>query len=256
MAGAVARVYERWQNPMLVLEAPQEAGKSYFVRWLCPLDGLYYAGPISPSEKDCQLRRATTWLWEVEELGFTTRKQDVNALKSFLTLASVQERRPYGHYDVTKPAMASFVGTTNDADFLTDKTGNRRFLTAPILAIDWAYSTEIDRDQLWAQAQESYRAGGWKLSATDRAERDEQNAAHMIDDPVEVRLESLLTFTGRPQDFVATDAIQHELRQSGFAMGTAMSRAIAATLGGWGAVSARRQRAGKQERGYTCITFT
>ena len=256
IVGAVARVYEPWQNPMLVLEAPQEVGKSFFARWLCPMPELYYAGPICPDDKDCNLRRMSVWIWEAEELGSTTRRQDVEALKGWLSRDVVQDRRPYGHYDMVKPALSSYIGTTNDADFLTDRSGNRRFLTAPILSIDWAYSAKIPRDQLWAQALAIYKAGDdWKLTTKDRAERDAQNAAYMVDDPVEVRLEAILEYTGKPADFIATDQIQIELRQDGFNYGIGMARTIASVLRGWGAKPERRTLGGAKERGYAGVVF-
>jgi predicted P-loop ATPase len=62
----------------------------------------------------------------------------VEALKWFLTLETVTVRRPYGHFDLDKPALASFIGTVNDdgAGFLTDVTGNRRFRPTSLTTIN------------------------------------------------------------------------------------------------------------------------
>jgi predicted P-loop ATPase len=57
IVGAVAKVFEGFQNPMLVIDGPQAIGKSYFARWLCPpnLTRNFYAGAILPDSKDCRL---------------------------------------------------------------------------------------------------------------------------------------------------------------------------------------------------------
>ena len=85
LIGAVARAYTGGQNAMLVLDGPQGVGKSAFAQWLCPLPGLFVDGGISPDEKDCNLLAIRTWIWEVSELGATTRRTDVEALKGFLS---------------------------------------------------------------------------------------------------------------------------------------------------------------------------
>lgn len=170
--GCVAKAFEidRPENqglyaprtPVLVLEGPQSLGKSFFVRWLMPreLPGYFATGGIRPDDKDFRIRRATTWIWEVAELGATTRRQDVDALKDFLTAETIKEAPRYGHNDLVKPPLASYIGTVNNAGgFLSDVTGSDRFLVAELTAIDWQYSQTVDIAQLWAQAVALYRQG-------------------------------------------------------------------------------------------------
>jgi len=207
--GAISRVYDGWQNPMLVLAGIQDVGKSYFAKWICPLPDLFLAQAIAPESKDSRMRLMDTFVWEVEELGSTTRKADVDALKSFLTLAEVRERKPYGHFDITKPVMASFIGTVNpDGGFLVDRTGNRRFITVTLTAINFEYATSVNVKQLWAQAMQIYRSGAdWKLTAADKQRRDFANNEYMTIDPVEEFVESAVVFTGDHMDFVTVPAI-------------------------------------------------
>ncbi len=80
---------------MLVLAGHQRIGKSTFSRWLCPLDDRFVRGRISPDNKDHALRLATTFIWEADELGSTTKRADADALKSFLTLNEIYERPPF-----------------------------------------------------------------------------------------------------------------------------------------------------------------
>ena len=115
--GAVARAYQKTQSRLLILDGEQGIGKSHFVRWLAaPVkrDDLYIEGPINPDDKDSLVRLMTVWLWEVAELGGTTRKSDREALKHFLSQEQVTVRRPYGRYDLVKPALSAFIGTVNN----------------------------------------------------------------------------------------------------------------------------------------------
>ena len=58
----------------------------------------YHEGAINPEDKDCRIRLMSTWIWTVSELGATTRKNDREALKSFLTLETVRDRKWDGKY--------------------------------------------------------------------------------------------------------------------------------------------------------------
>jgi len=154
LIGAVAKVFGDHQNPMLVLDGPQDIGKSYFAQYLASgLPHFFLESAIDPESNDHKLRLIRSWIWEVGELGATTRKADVEALKWFITLKQVDVRRPYDRYDMQKPALASFIGTINNdgSGFLVDTTGNRRFLVVTLQHIDWSY-TRIPIDQVWAQA--------------------------------------------------------------------------------------------------------
>ncbi len=213
LVGAVAHVYEGYQNPMLVLVGKQEIGKSYFASWLCPQEKLFYRGAIQPDIKDCRLRLIDKLVWEVEELGSTTRRSDVEALKAFLTKEYVQDRKPYGHFDMHKPALASFIGTVNPgAGFLVDPSGNRRFVVTEITEIDWEYAEKIDPEQIWGQAMHLYHnSDEWRLTAADRKRRDTVNEEHQIDDPVHEFLAARIEVTGKEDDYIASDELNSKL---------------------------------------------
>lgn len=186
LIGAVAKCYSQAQNPMLVLDGQQGIGKSYLAKWLAsPLKDYYLESPIDPGNKDHHIRLMRTWIWEVGELGSTTRRADREALKYFLTIRNVTVRKPYGRYDIVKPALASFIGTVNnDAGFLDDPTGSRRFRTCTLEAIDWSYAS-LDVNQIWAQAYALYRAGKpWDLTNDEAAQASEINTEYEIEDPL------------------------------------------------------------------------
>ena len=187
LVGSVARVREHAQNAMLVLDGKQDAGKSYFVKWLCPLDKLHIEGAIRPEDKDYFGYLSTKWVWEVSELGATMRRADREALKAFITLQDVTYRAAFGRYDVTKPALASFIGTVNfEGALLADTTGNRRFRPVEIVSIDQSYSQNIDVTQVWAQAGALYRSGErGRLTPEERIMHAIITETYEVEDPLE-----------------------------------------------------------------------
>jgi predicted P-loop ATPase len=188
LIGAVAKVFDQEQNPMLVLDGTQNLGKSTFARWLgSGMPNLFFEGAIRPDDKDYSRYLATSWIWEVAELGSTTRRQDVEALKNFLTMRYATFRKPYGKHPVTKPALSSFIGTiNNETGFLTDTTGNRRYLSVKLIDLDWNYQ-DIDIHQLWAQAYALWNAGAesHRLLPEEILARDGVNSTYQVEDPYE-----------------------------------------------------------------------
>ena len=188
LIGAVARVYEPTQNRMLVLDGPQGLGKSFLVAWLAsPLPEYAVEAPIDPANKDSWMRLINKWVWEVAELGATTRRADREALKHFLSVQYATVRVPYGRYDLHKPALASFIGTVNnEAGILSDPTGNRRFMISHLTGIDWNYARDLQPDNIWAEAHEAYLAGEpWHLTAAELQAAQAINAEYEIEDPFE-----------------------------------------------------------------------
>lgn len=192
LIGSVRRAFLGTQNPMLVLAGPQGIGKSFLPMWLAsPLgefhgysqaDGNPYfcEGSINPDSVDNQRRLTNKFVWEVGEVGGTMRRADLDALKQFLTASAATFRVPYFKYDVSKPALCNWIATVNPSiGFLSDATGNRRFRTVELTKIDWAYSSNVDPNQVWAQAVDFYRRGiTVDLSDTERKAVEGINQNH------------------------------------------------------------------------------
>jgi hypothetical protein len=232
MVGAVAKVMQGEQNMMLVLDGPQRLGKSYFASWLCShLPESFIEAPIRPDDKDYRIRLIEKFIWEVAELDATTRRQDVSALKSFITERTVTVRKPYGHHDITKPAMASLIGTiNNNGGFLADPTGSSRFLVVTLEHINHAYAKEIKVAQLWAQAVALYRAGQpWALSADERTQQDVINEAYRVDDPLIGALTA--HFFLNAAEWLPTNTIVEVLSEKGYRVTPNALAAAARELG-------------------------
>jgi predicted P-loop ATPase len=192
LIGAVAKVLNAEQNMVLVLDGPQGMGKSDFVRWLASGIGAKYftERSINPDDKDTLMNLLNYFVWEVSELGATTRRADVEALKAIITMREVRVRPAYGRNDLMKPAMASMIGTiNNDAGFLNDPTGSRRYVVVTLTGINWEY-TRIDVNQIWAEAVARYQRGEpWRLGADEQTMQRELNQEYELADPIEGMLQ-------------------------------------------------------------------
>lgn len=260
LIGAVARAYRPGeQNRVLVIDGKQNIGKSYFVRWLAsPLPQYHVEGPVDPSNKDSLVRLAGNWIWEIAELGSTIRKADREALKFFISQEVITVRRPYGHEDMRKPALASFIGTVNnESGFLSDPTGSRRFMSTTVTEIDWSYAKEVDIDQVWAQARALFDLGEpHHLDAHEAQQAADINAGYEIDDPT---LEYVMAhYVIDPDDqeaFTPTTQILNVLKSDGVRLGSdrSLSMSIGAALRGVGIESCRRDYNGRRQRGYVGV---
>lgn len=191
LIGAVHKAFDSAaQNPMLVLDGPQNLGKSELASWLCP-DALrkhhFIESAIRPEEKDDKINLTNIWLWEVMELGLTTRKADREALKAFISTKQVTVRKPYGKEPMIKPALASFIGTiNNEIGFLTDPSGHRRFRPVKLTHINWAYKLDFYQGDLWAEAYAKYLMGDtYKMNRTELHQLDGVRERYELTDPME-----------------------------------------------------------------------
>ena len=128
--GAVARVLQPGIKFDLVpiLVGKQGTGKSLFIRKLSMLQE-YFSDAFSTFDGDKASEKLRgIWIAELSELLALKRAKDVEGFKSFLTSVVDIYRPPYGRRTERRSRMAVFMGTTNSLDFLTDRTGNRRFL--------------------------------------------------------------------------------------------------------------------------------
>lgn len=157
LLGAVARAYRPGVkfDSMVVLEGPQGTFKSTLLRKLggeWTLEGIPHKNPNDRDVVDAMLGY---WIVEMEELA-SLRRSDVDSLKAFLSRTRDRARLAYARNSEDFPRRCVFVGTTNDTTYLTDMTGNRRFLPVRIgrIKVD---AVERDRDQLWAEAVREWK---------------------------------------------------------------------------------------------------
>ena len=169
MISAVARIMQPGckADHMLVLQGPQGVGKSSF---LAALGGQWFGDDMPPvTSKDAKEWIRDQWIAEIAELGAISGK-DVEHVKAFITTTSDKFRKSYGMVVETVPRQVIFAGSTNDAEFLIDTTGGRRFWPVEVTHVDMV-ALKRDKDQLWAEALVEYQSGtSWHLDRDADAE--------------------------------------------------------------------------------------
>jgi predicted P-loop ATPase len=183
LVSAVARV----MNPgckvdtVLVLVGKQGAKKSTFFAELAK--GWFLDSAIDIHSKDAyeQLRRG--WIIEWSELEALRRSRDASAIKAFVTSQVDVYRPAYGRVAKEHPRQCVFVGTTNDQEFLSDPTGNRRWWPLAVKDSIDIKTLRAIRDQIWAEAVELYLANEqhW-LTDEEEAAIQPERQRHMVSD--------------------------------------------------------------------------
>lgn len=131
MLGAVSRIYRpgcKFDYTM-ILSGPQGIGKSTFLR-LMALDDVWFNDSLDNLDSDKAAQSLMgSWIVELAELKSLARTSGgVESIKRFLTAQQDKYRAPYERRADVIPRQSVFAGTTNQAEFLQDLTGNRRFL--------------------------------------------------------------------------------------------------------------------------------
>ncbi len=156
-----------WMNPqvvnnvILVLIGPQGAYKTTWFNYLLPPElrrYFYTKTNASRMSKDDLLVLAQYGLVCCEELD-TMRPAELNQLKAAVTMLSVDERAAYARYHEHRPHIASFCGTGNSLQFLSDPTGNRRWLPFEVESIEPPHDNPLDYRNIYSQAYALYRKG-------------------------------------------------------------------------------------------------
>lgn len=166
---------------VLVSEA-QATGKSTFIRFLNPFGLEYYTESPLQSNKDTEFAFVENFMYNLEELS-SLSNTDVNRLKAIISKASIKERKPYAQDAESQPRRCTFWGSTNKTEFLTD-TQNTRWLCFTVESIKWAYSKQININDVYAQALALYndKDFNFELTSEEQEKRDFINKGFEIVD--------------------------------------------------------------------------
>lgn len=134
MLGAINRAYHPGCkfDYMPVLVGGQGIGKSTFLKILAGNDDWYNDNFNTVDGDKAVEKLRGMWIVELAELLAVKKTQEVESMKAFITSTVDTYRPPYGRRTEQRPRVCVFAGTTNNMHFLTDRTGNRRYL--PLLA--------------------------------------------------------------------------------------------------------------------------
>ncbi|MDD3253097.1 MAG: virulence-associated E family protein [Lachnospiraceae bacterium] len=155
LCAAVARAMQAGvkYDYMPIFTGPQGIGKSTFLN---VLGKSWFSDSLTSFEgKEAAELIQGTWINEIGELTAMTR-QETSAVKQFLSKKSDIYRAAYGRRTEEHPRRCVFFGTSNDSEFLKDRTGNRRFwpvdvgVHPPARSVWQELPGEVD--QIWAEA--------------------------------------------------------------------------------------------------------
>ena len=141
-------------HQVLVLIGKQGIFKTTWLEHLIPPHLRAYACKLANStdlNKDERLRIAEFGLISLDEID-SMNNRELNQLKSVITATDVNERAAYAYTKERRVRLASFCASGNRRDFLTDITGNRRWLPFEVESIQNPFFTTLPYELMYAQA--------------------------------------------------------------------------------------------------------
>jgi hypothetical protein len=242
-------------HQVLVLIGRQGIYKTTWLEHLIPPHLRDYACKLANSNdlnKDERMRIAEFGLISLDEID-SMNNRELNQLKSIITASDVNERAAYAYTKERRIRLASFCASGNRRDFLTDITGNRRWLPFEVESIQNPFFTTLPYDlmyaQAWALAQDPMFSYWFEL---DEIEMLEQHNQHFRDESNEEQLLPILfdiPAEGRGE-FMTTAQISERLVTYGnIKKPMALSR-LGMVLGTAGYKATKRKIANTQTRGW------
>ena len=185
-------------HEILTYIGPQGIYKSTFMRQLLPPELRSYFSARNFAHrmsKDDRLELTEMGLIALEELDHM-KDYELNQLKAITTDPTVNERAAYAHYRERRAHLASFCGTGNNPRFLTDLTGNRRWLPFIVDSIDSPYEHPFPYEGIYAQAYALWKSHfPYWLNEAENAELEQHN--HHFEEP-NIEEELILTYLRKP----------------------------------------------------------
>ena len=235
-------------HQVLVLIGKQGIFKTTWLEHLIPPHLRAYACKLANSNdlnKDERLRIAEFGLISLDEID-SMNNRELNQLKSVITATDVNERAAYAYTKERRVRLASFCASGNRRDFLTDITGNRRWLPFEVESIQNPFTTILPYErmyaQAWALAQDPLFSYWFDLEEIEVLEqhnqyfRDESNEEQLLpilfDVPAEGRGE-FMTTAQISECLVTYGNIKKPMALSrlGMVLGTAGFRAVTRKAG-------------------------
>ena len=182
-------------HQVLVLIGKQGIFKTTWLERLIPPHLRAYTCKLANSSDlntDERLRIAEFGLISLDEID-SMNNRELNQLKSVITATDVNERAAYAYTKERRIRLASFCASGNRRDFLTDITGNRRWLPFEVESIQNPFHTQLPYEQMyaqaWALAQDPFFSYWFDL---DEIEVLEQHNQHFRDESNEEQLLPIL----------------------------------------------------------------
>jgi predicted P-loop ATPase len=200
------------KQALVLVSTQQNSGKSTFCRFLCPPALKDYIVENIGTDKDSLVAITENILINLDELS-TAEKNEINAFKSMFSKEKVKARLTYDKRASTHIRRASFIGSTDRWEFLTDENGSVRWLCFDITFIDWKYSKEIDIDLVYSQAYHLLKKSSfvYDLTESEISENDKINKKYQVSNPERDLLQKFFKpgTNGEGQFYTSTDIIEY-----------------------------------------------
>jgi hypothetical protein len=167
------------RTAIILISRQQNTGKTMFIRYLSPWgDAKYYCEEkFTFGDKDKELLLTQNLIYNLDELqGMDPRA--MNTIKATISKSVVNIRKVYRADHEQLRRRCTFWGTSNIEQYLTDDTGNTRWLSFEIIgSIDWKTYTKVPIHNLWAQAFDLWANGyNYELTQEEGEKRDADNS--------------------------------------------------------------------------------
>ena len=185
-------------HEIMVFIGKQGNFKSTFFSLLLPPDLRSYfhvkmnSNHLSKDDMLTLCEKALVCLEEIDEL----RPSELNQLKALVTAKNISERAAYARNKEHRPHIASFCGTGNNPNFLSDPTDNRRWLVVEVEDIENPLEHPFNYTGMYSQALALWKSGYryWFNQAEIRT-LNEQNKRFEVPN---VEEELILTYYRKP----------------------------------------------------------
>ena len=258
LVGAITKVFnpEAKFDYVFDLAGGQGSGKTTVLKRLA--NGWYTDQFSDFKDKDSYINMLRAWIVNDDEMTATAHSS-FEELKKFASAEKLEFRKAYGRNTTNEYKNFVLARTTNQIQYLKDKTGSRRFL--PNLVdkskqllhpVDHLDQKEVD--QVWGEAMNLFR-GGFKLSLTAEQEKMLENHREQFVyiEPFEEQIDKFLENTD-VQFITSFDIADQALGINNLATNPKMAKKIKYVMDNksdW--EYKRKQIDGKKSRGYVKV---
>jgi predicted P-loop ATPase len=167
--GAIA-----FNKQCLTLVGKQNDGKTTFLDFLIPFALKNYVKKgFDFGSKEGKFSLVQNFMVNLDELASFDKKELNNEFKTVLSEGIVKYRPLFQNVETAFQRRASFVASTNQYEFLTDETGNVRWLPFIVKEIKHdnggsnGYMAQVDINKVWSQAYALLKDSAFKPDMTN-----------------------------------------------------------------------------------------
>ena len=193
ICAAVWGYRNRAPRGVLTFTGDQQIGKTTWLKYLVPKD-MYRQGLIlRTDQRDSATSGLRCLIAEIGEIGTTFRRQDIEALKSYIGQHEDRYRLAYARRESAWKRRTIFAASANDQAILHDQTGNTRWWVVPVTGFNldqmevwWGNGYGAELQQLWAEVHMLYSRGEkWDLTDKELKHLEEHLETHLAETPFE-----------------------------------------------------------------------